>query len=90
MQVDEHRTSGCLGVPVGHADDSTFVQSEDVAEPLGKIREEGQFVGARVTEDRGESLAFQKFVGDVAHGGHGRSFPGVMCDTLGRPRHEHQ
>lgn len=90
MQVDEDRASGRLGVPVCHADDGTLVQPEDVTEALGEACEEGQFVGARVAEDRGEALAFQEFMGDAAYGGHGRSFPVVMCDTLGRPRHEHQ
>lgn len=75
VRADQRRAARRLRVAVGHAHDRALVQPQDVTEPVGETGEEGQFAGARVAEDGGESLALQELVGDAAHGRHGRPFP---------------
>jgi hypothetical protein len=71
VQVDQHRPSGRLGIAVRHTEHGALMEAEHIAEGVREVREEGQFVGTRVAEDGGESLAGQELVGDTTDGVHG-------------------
>jgi hypothetical protein len=70
VQVDVRRLAGRLRVPVGHADDDELLESEDVREVLGEVREHRQLGRAGVAEDRRHAVGAEQLEGRFTNGRH--------------------
>ena len=70
MQVDERRVAGRLRIAVGHAHHDRLLQSEDVAEVVGKVLEERKLGGPGVAEERGHPELAHQADGGIANGRH--------------------